>query len=87
MVQEGGILWLSSVIRLGPHWCNSNNMGQYYSCSTGCWHLCTTQLVTILNMVGAVKNTVAHTYIACIEALNLKVFLCIYFVYIPCVCY
>jgi len=50
MAQEG-TLWPSSVIRLGPHWRNNKiKWAKQY------WMLA----LAILNMVGAVKNTVAH---------------------------
>ena len=45
-------------------------MGQYCSCSTECLHLKHNK-VTILNVVGAVKNTVAHPWLGLVQATNL----------------
>ena len=59
MAQEGA-LWPSSVIRLGPHW--RNNKMRWANIVHAVLDVGTQKhnKVIIVNMVGAVKNAVAH---------------------------
>ena len=70
MAQEGA-LWPSVMIRFGPHWRNSKITWANIVNAVLDFGTKSIMVLPILNMVGAVKNTLAQQGVNLVQAKNL----------------